>query len=83
SNDVRDHPQQAIIKNGTVTIRMKVGKKVASAYSFPLAEWLAAEKGPSANPNWNRREIIKKHTAKFELDEQDGGPSPADRHLSL
>jgi len=78
-NSVTDHPQQAIIKGSTITIRMKVGKKIMAAYSFPLAEWLAAEKGPSANPNWNRREIIKKHTAKFELDEQDGGPSQADR----
>lgn len=78
-NSVTDHPQQAIIKGDTITIRMKVDKQIMAAYSFPLAEWLAAEKGPSANPNWNRREIIKKHTEKFKLDDQDGGPSQADR----
>lgn len=76
-NSVRDHPQQAIISNGQITIRMKVGREVRGAYSFPLADWLGTETGPSANPNWNQINLIRKYTGN--LDDQPGGPCQADQ----
>lgn len=77
SKAVRDLSQQAIIENDTITIKMKCGQKTVGKYSFLLADWLEAENGPSANPNWNRIEIIRKHTQH--LDNQSGGDCQADR----
>ena len=78
-NGVRDHPQQAKIKNEVITVSMKVGRRTAGSYTFPLSEWLAADRGPSANENWNRKKLIERHTARFQMHDQDGGPCQADR----
>jgi hypothetical protein len=77
SKVVRDLPQHATIEGETITIRMKCGQKTVGTYSFPLQDWLDTEKGPSANPNWNRIELIRSHT--LHLDEQSGGPCQAER----
>ena len=66
---VRDSSQQAIIKDGIITIKMRVGKEVRGTYSFPLTEWQKAETYPTFNPNWNRLELIKKYTKEMDVDE--------------
>lgn len=78
-NSVRDHPQSVQITGDTITVRHKVGRKTASMTTIPLSEWLAAQKGPSANPAWNERKLIEKYTEPLGMDEQPGGPNQADR----
>ena len=77
NNSVREHSQQAVIKNSVITVKSKVSRDVRASYSFPLSDWRAADRGPSANPNWNRLELIRKYTG--DLDDQDGGPCQAQR----
>ena len=58
---VRDHPQQAVVKDGTITVVMKVGRSTAGKYGFPVSEWEAAEHSPTFNENYNRHELISRH----------------------
>jgi hypothetical protein len=74
---VRDHNQQAIIVDDTITIKMRVGREVRGTYSFPLTEWQKADNHPTFNKNWNRLKLIEKYTKV--LDNQDGGECQAAR----
>jgi len=58
SKSVRDYPQRAIIKDGTVTIQNKCGSKILRKVSFPLSKWEELE-GSFGNPHWHKREFIK------------------------
>ena len=57
---VRDLPQQIVLQGDTIKVISKVGRKKAGEYSFSVAEWEAAKKGPSANAEYNLRELISK-----------------------
>lgn len=76
-NSVRDHSQRASVDGDTITIRSYVGNRRAGSLTIPLDEWKRTEKGPSANPNYNRHVLMKKY-AGF-LDDQPGGPGQAQR----
>ena len=56
---VKGHRQSASINGDTITVASHAGRKKTSQFSFPLTEWQAAEKGPSANENFNRLELIR------------------------
>ena len=58
---VQDHNQTAKINKAgdLITVDNKFGRKKAGSIRVSMDEWLATEKGPSANPNWNKSELIK------------------------
>jgi hypothetical protein len=74
---VRDHGQRASIDGGIITVSAYVGSRKAESYTIPLEEWRKADRGPSANPNWNRRKLIEKYTKHY--DDQPGGEAQADQ----
>uniref|UniRef100_A0A6M3XDY4 Putative poly(ADP-ribose) polymerase n=1 Tax=viral metagenome TaxID=1070528 RepID=A0A6M3XDY4_9ZZZZ len=76
---VRDHSQQAVIQGDTITVNMKVGNKKRGSYTIPLSEWEATEKGPSANPAWNKKKLAEKYGNVESLREERGGSAQADR----
>lgn len=76
-HSVRDLSQQATIKDDIITVTSKVGRKMASKYEVPLSEWERTEKGPSANPNYNKAMLVKKYTPG--MDEEPGGVEQAQR----
>ncbi len=76
-NSVRDHPQQVKISGTTITVNSKVGRQKAGTKDIPMGEWLATDRRPTANPAYNKHELLKKYFG--DLDEQAGGPDQAQR----
>ncbi len=76
-NSVRDHPQQVKITGTTITVNSKVGRQKAGTKDIPMGEWLATDRRPTANPAYNKHELLKKYFG--DLDEQAGGPDQAQR----
>lgn len=77
-NSVRDHSQQVKIAGDVITVNHKVGReKRGSSATISLSEWRAAEKGPSANPAWNKAKLLEKYFGH--LDDEPGGPDQAAR----
>jgi hypothetical protein len=74
---VWDLSQQAIIEGDTIHVVSRVGKQKAGEYTIPLAEWQATLTRPTANPHYNRRELIRTYTEHY--DEEPGGPDQAER----
>ncbi len=76
-NSVRDHPQQVKITGDTITINHKVGRQKAGTATIPLSEWMKAERGPTANPAYNKHVLLNKYFSG--LDDEPGGPEQAER----
>ena len=78
---VRDHSQQAVVKGNEIVITAKVGSQSTGSYSIPLTEWDSTNRGPSANPNWNRRKLVEKYSEKLNWDDTPEGQSLKERIL--
>lgn len=77
-------PQQAIIKDGIITVHNKIfwGKRTLGSFKIPLSTWLDTYKNhPTFNVAYNQRDLIKRmHMAAFSANMIGQGLSPfADR----
>ena len=74
---VRDMSQQARISGDYIVVTSRVGRAVVEQYSFLVAEWEMAMRGPTANPDYNFYQIILRRTRHY--DNQPGGECQAQR----
>jgi hypothetical protein len=64
---VRDHPQSAVISDGMIMVSSRIGQERAGeVVSLDVQEWLDAH--DHANPDYSKRELIRKATASMEAD---------------
>lgn len=74
---VRDYPQRASYHTGVIRVENKSGNKRLGVFNVSMEEWDEAQKGPSANPNYNKRELVKKkHLKAFPGNIENGALTP-------
>lgn len=74
---VRENSQRATLKGDTITVINRSGRKKVGEIKVSLSEWEDAERGPSANPNWNKRKLVeKKFIEAFPGNLEDGMITP-------
>ena len=74
---VRDYPQRASYHTGVIRVENKSGNKRLGVFNVSMEEWDEAQKGPSANPNYNKRELVKKkHLKAFPGNVENGVLTP-------
>lgn len=74
---VTDYPQQAIIKGDNITVLNKFGRKTLSKFSIPVSEWKETYVQPTANINYNMRQLVKeKHIESTPGNVEDGVLTP-------
>ena len=69
---VRDLPQQAVIDGDRIRVISRLGRKKVGEYGIPLTEWTAAQRGPTANPRYNKAQVVARYTTGL-----DEGPGAA------
>ena len=74
---IRDLPQRVIIMPDVITVQSFVGRVKVSEYNIFRRDWTKLCYAPTANPNWNKAEFIRKNTMQY--DTEQGGLCQADR----
>ena len=77
---VRDLPQQIKIENDKINVISKIGRKQLGKYIFEISEWEKAKNGPSANIEYNYKQLIsRKFREAGKLDETPEGEAITER----
>jgi len=56
-----DHSQRALLKDDVITVTNYMGRRKVydGGVRLSVQQWEQTERGPSANPNWNKIELIR------------------------
>jgi hypothetical protein len=70
---VRDNSQRASYHSGVIRVENRSGRKKVGQFNVSMEEWEQTEKGPSANPNYNKKKLVEaKHKKAFPNNLEDG-----------